>query len=68
MEREAYGLQPLRGDLVWGLRTVVGTQTMALTAGTIAGLLGLGGGELMAPLLVHLGGCQGVPRSASECR
>merc|ERR1711988_1373813 len=28
---------------------------MAVLVGTIAGLLGLGGGELMAPLLVHLG-------------
>ena len=49
------GVPLLKGDIAWTTRTTVGTQCLAMLAGTIAGLLGLGGGELMAPLLVHLG-------------
>lgn len=54
-QREAYRLPVLPGDMQWTLERTVGTQAMALLVGSIAGLLGLGGGELMAPLLVHLG-------------
>lgn len=54
-EREAHGVPLMRGDLEWTLQRTISAQTMALLVGTIAGLLGLGGGELMAPLLVHLG-------------
>ena len=41
----------LRGDVEWSLQRTLVTQGMAVLVGTIAGLLGLGGGELMAPLL-----------------
>ena len=54
-QREAYRVPVLPGDMVWTLQKALGTQLMAVIVGTIAGLLGLGGGELMAPLLVHLG-------------
>ena len=54
-QREAYGVPTLPGDMQWTLRKTVSTQAMAVLVGAIAGILGLGGGELMAPLLVHLG-------------
>ena len=45
----------LPGDIVWTVEKIVSTQGMSVVVGVIAGLLGLGGGELMAPLLVSLG-------------
>ena len=54
-QRETFGIPILPGDIIWSLDKTLSTQLMAIVVGTIAGLLGLGGGELMAPLLVHLG-------------
>ena len=54
-QRETYKLPVLPGDIQWTLSSTLSTQALATAVGTIAGLLGLGGGELMAPLLVHLG-------------
>ena len=54
-QRESYHVAPLPGDLVWSLHKTLATQSMGLLVGMVAGLIGLGGGELMAPLLVHLG-------------
>ena len=45
----------LEGDMVWTLSKLFTVPLMALFIGVVAGLLGLGGGELMAPLLVALG-------------
>ena len=54
-ERDEFGVAVLPGDIVWTLEKTITTQAMAVFVGICAGLLGLGGGELMAPLLVHLG-------------
>ena len=53
--RHDYGVPVLPGDLVWTLEQTLSTQATTVCLGTVAGLLGLGGSELMAPLLVHLG-------------
>lgn len=54
--RSTNGRAQLAGDVDWSdpCRTVL-MQVMAGGVGVVAGLLGLGGGELMAPLLLALG-------------
>jgi len=54
-EKADYGVPHVKGDVLWTLGNTIGTQSLTVLAGTIAGLLGLGGGEIMAPLLVGLG-------------
>ena len=54
-ERDEYMVPELPGDIRWSPASALSAQCMAVLVGTIAGVLGLGGGELMAPLLVHLG-------------
>ena len=51
-QREAFGMPVLPGDIVWTLHKTVSTQALAVVVGIIAGILGLGGGELMAVLLL----------------
>ena len=54
-ERKRYRVPVLPGDIIWTTSKTIGVQCMAVLVGSIAGVLGLGGGELMAPLLVHMG-------------
>lgn len=53
----------VRGDIAWASTTaMVSAMGLAFLIGVLSGLLGLGGGELMAPLLLYLGM---LPRVAS---
>jgi uncharacterized membrane protein YfcA len=45
----------LPGDILWSKAQCVSIPLLAYGVGTVAGLLGLGGGELMAPLLLAIG-------------
>lgn len=45
----------LPGDMHWSASSAVGLPCMGAVIGAVAGLLGLGGGELMAPLLLVVG-------------
>ena len=51
----AAGAQPLPGDIQWSRAQCVAIPLLGYGVGTVAGLLGLGGGELMAPLLLAIG-------------
>jgi uncharacterized membrane protein YfcA len=53
--RAASGARPLPGDIQWSRAQCVAVPLLAYGVGAVAGLLGLGGGELMAPLLLALG-------------
>ena len=53
--REASGIRPLPGDITWSIPMCIGIPLLAYGVGIVAGLLGLGGGELMAPLLLAIG-------------
>ena len=53
--RAASGARALPGDILWSRAQCVGVPLLAYGVGAVAGLLGLGGGELMAPLLLALG-------------
>eukprot|EP01060_Flectonema_neradi_P034907 TRINITY_DN6263_c1_g1_i1.p1 TRINITY_DN6263_c1_g1~~TRINITY_DN6263_c1_g1_i1.p1 ORF type:complete len:507 (+),score=107.16 TRINITY_DN6263_c1_g1_i1:73-1593(+) len=61
-EREEAGLAPIEGDIVWTPTKLIAAPVAASGVGLVAGLLGLGGGELMAPLLLELGM---LPKAAS---
>ena len=49
------GATRVRGDLDYSSRMVLVLPAVAFLVGAISGLLGLGGGEMMAPLLLMLG-------------
>ena len=51
----AAGARPLPGDIQWSKAQCLAIPLLAYGVGTVAGLLGLGGGELMAPLLLAIG-------------
>ena len=53
--REASGVRPLAGDITWSIPMCIGIPLLSYGVGIVAGLLGLGGGELMAPLLLAIG-------------
>eukprot|EP00755_Sulcionema_specki_P015541 Sspe_Gene.59695::Locus_32799_Transcript_1_9_Confidence_0.400_Length_1670::g.59695::m.59695 len=61
-ERDAVGLPPVEGNIDWNSTKVIVGPAAACGVGLVAGLLGLGGGELMAPLLLELGM---IPKVAS---
>ena len=54
-ERESAGLAPIEGNVEWTPKMMIVAPCAAGGVGCVAGLLGLGGGELMAPLLLELG-------------
>jgi len=54
--RSARSQRALEGDIDWSRTLQLGSAvTASFFVGVVAGLLGLGGGELMAPLLLALG-------------
>ena len=53
--RARAGTPQLSGDITYTPKSLVATPLLAVGVGVVAGLLGLGGGELMAPLLLALG-------------
>lgn len=55
VEAEEIARRPLPGDVSWTARSAVLLPCIAAAVGLVAGLLGLGGGELMAPLLLIVG-------------
>merc|ERR1712023_606339 len=52
---EARGDDAIEGDPVLNARTAVLYPAMTALIGLVAGLLGLGGGEFMVPLLLEIG-------------
>ena len=54
-QRKAARLPEIAGDIEWTKKNIVTAPAAAGGVGLVAGLLGLGGGELMAPLLLELG-------------
>eukprot|EP00756_Hemistasia_phaeocysticola_P043946 Hpha_TRINITY_DN17530_c0_g1::TRINITY_DN17530_c0_g1_i1::g.92472::m.92472 len=61
--REQCRVQPPAGEIQWTRTKLIAAPLAAVGVGFIAGLLGLGGGELMAPLLLELGL---LPKAASS--
>lgn len=59
-----YGLP---GDVKWTRSSIVALPLVAALIGLMAGILGLGGGELMAPLLLAIGMLPQVATSTSAC-
>ena len=55
LRREASTFPVLPGDVQWTPKSSVTLPRAAALVGLVAGLLGLGGGELMAPLLLVVG-------------
>lgn len=53
--RVACGYKFVEGDVHWTRRNVVVYPALATTAGIAGGLLGIGGGMIMGPLLLELG-------------
>ncbi|KAJ9465658.1 hypothetical protein DIPPA_02209 [Diplonema papillatum] len=53
--REKAKLLPVEGDVHWTHSKLIAAPCAAFGVGLVAGLLGLGGGELMGPLLLELG-------------
>lgn len=54
-KKERLGYQFIEGDIKWTLRNALLIPTMFLTAGIVAGLLGIGGGMITGPLMLELG-------------
>ena len=65
--RVAWRRQVLPGDVRWTPRSAVSLACAAAAVGLVAGLLGLGGGELMAPLLLAVGLLPQVASATSAC-
>lgn len=61
----ALGHVRLDGDLEWDRRSTIRYPAVCIFAGVIAGLLGLGGGMVIGPLLVALG-CLAQPVAATS--
>jgi len=57
----------LPGDLIWTAHRTRVLPLLAAFVGCVAGLLGLGGGELMAPLLLVIGMLPTVASATSAC-
>ena len=53
--RDAAGVPHTRGDVIYTPRKIIVLPIAGCAVGVVSGLLGLGGGELMAPLLLALG-------------
>merc|ERR1712232_513509 len=64
-QKSALGLTALPGDLQWTPRTTAIYPAFAVLAGVLAGLLGIGGGMVLGPLLVALG-CPPQPVAATS--
>mmetsp|Transcript_19922 Transcript_19922/g.37153 ORF Transcript_19922/g.37153 Transcript_19922/m.37153 type:complete len:530 (-) Transcript_19922:50-1639(-) len=64
-EKTALGHKPLEGDLHWDRRTTALYPALCVFAGVAAGLLGIGGGMVIGPLLVELG-CLPQPIAATS--
>lgn len=65
--RDASGEARLPGDIVWRANNVISLPLLGVLVGVVAGLLGLGGGELMAPLLLAVGMIPQVASATSAC-
>ena len=65
--RDANGEPVLPGDTVWKAKNTISLPFMGFLVGVVAGLLGLGGGELMAPLLLAIGMLPQVASATSAC-
>lgn len=61
--REASHVSTPKGEVIWSGQKLAAGPLAAICVGLVAGLLGLGGGELMAPLLLELGL---MPKAASS--
>ena len=57
----------LPGDIAWTPRSVLLLPLLASLVGIVSGLLGLGGGELMAPLLLAIGMLPQVASATVGC-
>ena len=64
-EKTFLGHEPLEGDLRWDRRTTALYPMLCVFAGVAAGLLGIGGGMVLGPLLVELG-CLPQPIAATS--
>ena len=64
-EKTFLGHEPLEGDLQWDRRTTALYPMLCVFAGVAAGLLGIGGGMVLGPLLVELG-CLPQPIAATS--
>ena len=53
--REAAGYAYCEGDVVWDSKTVVRLPLGCVFAGVLSGMLGVGGGMVMSPLMLELG-------------
>eukprot|EP00658_Telonema_sp_P-2_P027662 TRINITY_DN21329_c0_g1_i3.p1 TRINITY_DN21329_c0_g1~~TRINITY_DN21329_c0_g1_i3.p1 ORF type:complete len:464 (-),score=127.55 TRINITY_DN21329_c0_g1_i3:180-1571(-) len=53
--RVQIGYPPIEGDIVWNSRNVIMYPVLAMAAGAMGGMLGIGGGMIMGPLLLELG-------------
>lgn len=49
------GYPQVEGDIVWNSRNAVMYPVLAMAAGAMGGMLGIGGGMIMGPLLLELG-------------
>ena len=65
MRKLSLGHRPLPGDLSWTPRSTVEYPLVTVVAGVTAGLLGIGGGMVLAPLLVALG-CDAAATAATS--
>lgn len=65
LEKSSLGHVPLEGDLAWDERTTAIYPAICVFAGVAAGLLGIGGGMVLGPLLVELG-CLPQPIAATS--
>ncbi|ETO32373.1 hypothetical protein RFI_04744 [Reticulomyxa filosa] len=54
-EKKQLTWQPDSGDIDWNIRKVVLYPLAAMAAGILGGLLGIGGGMVVSPLLLELG-------------
>ena len=52
---EAVGRQPAEGDIAWDRQRAAQCMRWTLCAGIVAGLVGVGGGMLLGPLMLQMG-------------
>ncbi|KAL0485863.1 sulfite exporter TauE/SafE family protein [Acrasis kona] len=65
-KKVAYKYPFVEGDIMWTLRNAILIPTLFLSAGIVAGLLGIGGGMITGPLLLELGMVPQVVTSTSS--